>query len=187
MKAAGAKVPLSAAWLGGLGALPFIVLAGALPFLAGGPRRLAAGALVGYGATILSFLGGIHWGLAIAPAPQGDTRRKRLSARLILSVLPSLAAWAALLVADTTGLLVLALAVAAMLWVDIRATRAGEAPPWYPTLRVPLTCIVVAALLLGAVLSRRAIVRNHSIDDGLSSAKSAELSENIQRSAAHHG
>jgi hypothetical protein len=66
--------------------------------------------------------------------------------------MPSLAAWAALLVADTSGLFILALAVAAMLWVDLRATRAGEAPPWYPNLRIPLTCIVVAALLLGGVL-----------------------------------
>jgi hypothetical protein len=146
------KVPVSAAWLGGLGALPFIGLASAMPFLTGGLRSLAADALVAYGATILSFLGGIHWGLAIAP--QGGAGRAKLPPRLIVSVLPSLAAWAALLVADTIGLFILALAVAAMLWVDIRATRAGEAPPWYSTLRIPLTCIVVAALLLGAVLER---------------------------------
>jgi hypothetical protein len=150
MEAANTKVPLSAAWLGGLGALPFIGLASAMPFLTGGPRTLVADALVAYGATILSFLGGIHWGLAIAP--HNGAVRAKLSARLILSVIPSLAAWAALLVADTTGLFILALAVAAMLWVDIRATRAGEAPPWYPNLRIPLTCIVVAALLFGAVL-----------------------------------
>jgi len=155
MEAASTKVPLSAAWLGGLGALPFIGLAGAMPFLTGGPRNLAADALVAYGATILSFLGGIHWGLAIAP--QSGAGRPRLTARLIVSVIPSLAAWAALLVADTSGLFILALAVAAMLWVDLRATRAGEAPPWYPNLRIPLTCIVVAALLLGGVLERTRI------------------------------
>jgi hypothetical protein len=150
MATADTKVPVSAAWLGGLGALPFIGLAGAMPLLTGGPRSLAADALVAYGATILSFLGGIHWGLAIAP--QSGASRARLPARLILSVIPSLAAWVALLVADTAGLFILALAVAAMLWVDLRATRSGEAPAWYPNLRIPLTCIVVAALLLGGVL-----------------------------------
>jgi len=150
MEAADKKVPVSAAWLGGLGALPFIGLASAMPFLTGAPRSLVADALVAYGATILSFLGGIHWGLAIVS--QGGVGRARLPARLIFSVVPSLVAWAALLVADTTGLFILALAVAAMLWVDLRATRVGEAPPWYPNLRIPLTCIVVAALLLGAVL-----------------------------------
>lgn len=150
MEAADTKVPVSAAWLGGLGALPFIGLVCAMPFLVGAPRSLAADALVAYGAVILSFLGGIHWGLAIAQG--GGAAQAKLPARLILSIVPSLAAWAALLVADTTGLFVLALAVAVMLWVDLRATRAGDAPPWYPTLRIPLTCIVVAALLLGAVL-----------------------------------
>ncbi len=97
MAAAETKVPLSAAWLGGLGALPFISLAGAMPFLAGGPRSLAADALVAYGATILSFLGGIHWGLAIGTqtiGTQGGAGRPKLPARLILSVIPSLAAWA---------------------------------------------------------------------------------------------
>ncbi len=185
MTVAAAKVPLSAAWLGGLGALPFIGLAGAMPFLVGAPRNLAAEALIAYGATILSFLGGIHWGLAIAP--QGDARRARLPVRLILSVVPSLAAWAALLVENTTGLFVLAAAIAAMLWVDLRATRAGEAPPWYPTLRIPLTCIVVAALLLGAMFSNRAADRRHSIDDGVSSAKSAAVLESSPRSASHRG
>jgi hypothetical protein len=157
MEAADKKVPVSAAWLGGLGALPFIALATAMPFLTGALRSLATDALVAYGATILSFLGGIHWGLAIAP--QGGADRARLPARLILSVIPSLAAWAALLVADTTGLFILALAVAAMLAVDLRATRAGEAPPWYPNLRIPLTCIVVAALLFGAVLEHARVQR----------------------------
>jgi hypothetical protein len=178
MPAAAAKVPLSAAWLGGLGALPFIGLAGALPFLVGAPKRFAVEALVAYGETILSFLGGIHWGLAIAP--QGDAKRATLPVRLTFSIIPSLAAWAALLVPDTSGLFVLAAAIAAMLWVDLRATRAAEAPAWYPTLRLPLTCIVVAALLLGAMFSNRAADRHHSID-GVRSAKSAF----VGRSAAH--
>jgi len=150
MEGADTKVPASAAWLGGLGALPFIGLTGAMPFLAGGPRSLAADALVAYGATILSFLGGIHWGLAVGR--QSGVGRTQLRARLIVSVIPSLAAWAALLVVGTIGLFILAAAIAAMLWVDIRATRAGEAPPWYPKLRIPLTCIVVAALLLGGIV-----------------------------------
>ncbi len=185
MQAAAAKVPLSAAWLGGLGALPFIGLAGALPFLVGAPRSFAAHALAAYGATILSFLGGIHWGLAVGP--QGGAAQAKLPARLVLSVVPSLAGWAALLVADKGGLFILAAAIAAMLWVDLRATRAAEAPPWYPTLRIPLTCIVVAALLLGAISSKGVIERRHSNDDGVSSAKSAAVLESIPRTAVHRG
>ncbi len=142
------NVPPSAAWLGGLGALPFIGLAGATPYLDSAPRMFVVHALVAYGATILSFLGGIHWGLAIASQSKADHPEFRT--RLILSVIPSLAAWVALLFPEDTGLLILAAAVAAMLWVDIRAAREGRAPQWYPKLRIPLTCVVVAALLFGA-------------------------------------
>jgi hypothetical protein len=53
------KVPSSATWLGGLGVVPFLGLAAALPFLAGEPKSIIAYALVAYGATILSFLGGL--------------------------------------------------------------------------------------------------------------------------------
>ncbi|MBC7583962.1 DUF3429 domain-containing protein [Tardiphaga sp. vice352] len=143
-------VPSSAAWLGGLGAVPFIALAGAMPLLDGATRPGVAYALLAYGATILSFLGGIHWGLAISPAGSPDTTRR--AARMILSVTPSLVAWVALLVAGNTGLLLLAIAVAAMLAIDLRATRLGDAPPWYPKLRIPLSCVVVASLLVGALL-----------------------------------
>jgi len=173
MAAADTKVPKSAAWLGGLGALPFIGLAGVSPFLTSGLKSFALHGLVAYGATILSFLGGIHWGLAIGS--QSPNSRSKLPARLILSIIPSLAAWLALLVADTTGLLLLAVAVAAVLGVDLKATRAAEAPPWYPNLRIPLTCIVVAALILGAIVSQRDIDRRHPTFNGLSSAKSAAL------------
>jgi hypothetical protein len=143
-------VPSSAAWLGGLGAIPFVTLAGAIPLLGGVPRLFVVHALLAYGATILSFLGGVHWGLAIRGHSGPDTNK--LWARLILSVIPSLAGWAALLVTGSAGLLILAIAIAGMLLVDLRATRLGDAPPWYAKLRVPLSVVVVAALLVGALL-----------------------------------
>ena len=141
-------VPSSAAWLGGLGAIPFIALAGAMPFLDGATRPLVARALLTYGACILSFLGGIHWGLTIAPLR--ETNPSNLAARLTFSVTPSLVAWAALLIAGQAGLLLLAFAVVAMLFADLRATRLGEAPFWYPRLRIPLSIVVVATLTFGA-------------------------------------
>ena len=144
------RVPPSAKWLGGLGAAPFIGLAGAIPLLAGEERSLAAHALVAYGATIVSFLGGVHWGLAIRS--QGRAEGGNLPQRLILSVIPSLVGWVALLVAQKNGLFVLALAFAAMLAVDIWTTRVGQAPPWYPRLRIPLSCVVVAALLFAGIV-----------------------------------
>jgi hypothetical protein len=144
------KVPASARWLGALGLVPFIGLAGAEFLSSGTSRAIAAHALVAYGATILAFLGGVHWGLAIGSPEHLDSRK--LHDRLILSVLPSLIGWAALLFNNTVGLLILAAGIAAMLLVDIRATQAGHAPLWYPKLRIPLTCIVVSTLLLATLV-----------------------------------
>jgi len=145
-----ALIPQSAAWLGALGLVPFAALAGLLPLVGADLKPALAHALLGYGAVILSFLGGVHWGLAIGSNPPAADAAIRT--RLILSVVPSLIAWAALLL-PAGGLFVLAAAIALMLVVDIRATRAGEAPPWYPRLRIPLSCAVAASLLAGALLA----------------------------------
>lgn len=118
-----------------------------MPLLDGASRQLVAHALLAYGATILSFLGGIHWGLAISPS--AGTNPSRFAARLFLSITPPSAAWVALLIAGTPGLLLLAVAITAVLFADLRATRLNEAPLWYPRLRIPLSCVVIASLLLG--------------------------------------
>ena len=140
------SVPAAAAWLGAAGALPFI--AGAILALVADPETGAWGviALRGYGVAILSFMGGIHWGLAIgdagAAAGGGATWQ-----RLGLSVLPALVGWLALLLPQTAGLLLLAVAFAALLVGDLLAVRAAFAPSWYPRLRWPLSVVVVLCLL----------------------------------------
>lgn len=139
-------VPRSAIWLGAFGFLPFGASALAAAFLDEQYGRWATAALMTYGAVILSFLGGIHWGVAIARDPGAGA----LPRRLVVSVAPSLIAWAGLLLPLKVGLLLLAAGFAAILYVDIRATRAGEMPPWYPRLRLPLSFAVLAALFLGS-------------------------------------
>jgi len=140
------SVPSATAWLGGLGIIPFACLSLATPFVSDVLRMQLSFALLAYGAIILSFLGGIHWGLAIGAFPQNHNT---LSRRIVLSILPSLVAWAALLTPSSIGFLFLSAAFVAMLLVDIRASRMHEAPAWYPKLRWPLSCGAVAALLLG--------------------------------------
>jgi hypothetical protein len=146
----GIGMPTAAKWLGGLGLLPFICLSVAGTFLDGALRERAVFALAAYGATILSFLGGIHWGLSIGGTGSANNDCAMLR-RLAVSVTPPLAAWVALLLSISASLLVLAAAIAVMLWVDIRAARAGDAPDWYPRLRWPLSCVAVAALLLAGL------------------------------------
>ncbi len=144
-------VPIACRWLGGLGALPFVALAGGSLWLDGVPQAYVLFGLTAYGAVILSFLGGIQWGLAIADygAAEGDGASYR---RLTVSVVPSLIAWWALLLTGPTALLVLAISFALMLALDWTATRSGEAPAWYPRLRLPLTACVVACLILGTAV-----------------------------------
>ncbi len=140
------RIPSAALWLGPLGLVPF--LAGALaPWLLPAEGLPEADfALVGYGAVILSFLGGVHWGLA---APEGRPRQ------LGFSVLPSLVGWLALLVANLyavgPALWLLAAAFATLLPGDLLAAGRGLAPGWYPRLRLPLTLVVVACLIVGVL------------------------------------
>jgi hypothetical protein len=142
------RVPVAAAWLGGLGVVPFVVLTFAASLDAPFAPQIAT-VLVAYGACILAFLGGIHWGLAIAAPP--PVHESLLWQRLAIGVSPSLAAWAALLLPAAASLFPLAAAFATMLWLDVGMTRRGEAPAWFARLRVPLSLVVISCLLIAGL------------------------------------
>jgi hypothetical protein len=142
-------IPSCAAWLGGLGALPFGLCALLAMRSDGALNAVGLKALLGYGAVILSFLGGIHWGLAISPGSPGKTPS---CARLSVSVLPALIAWPALLLPLAIGFVLLAGAFIAMFFFDVHTSRTGLAPSWYPRLRLPLSCAAATSLIIGAYL-----------------------------------
>ncbi|MGD1878131.1 MAG: DUF3429 domain-containing protein [Kiloniellaceae bacterium] len=134
-------------------------LAGLLPFLACAAAAWAAGdrayviivnLQMAYGAVILSFLGAVHWGLALAQNDAGNWRR------LGLSVLPALAGWLALMIPNALGLLLLAVGFVGVFFADRRSVAAGRAPAWYKALRKPLTLVVVLCLAAsyGALAAR---------------------------------
>ncbi|CAI7754539.1 unnamed protein product [Closterium sp. NIES-53] len=103
-----ASVPLVPLVLGLAGAIPFVALAPPICSLVPLPELLAsqpAAAQAAYGAAILAFLGGPHWGLAMAryAATTSEASLGNFSvsaARYMWSVAPSLAAWVALLLPD---------------------------------------------------------------------------------------
>jgi hypothetical protein len=139
--------PRPAALLGASGLLPAIA---ALLALLWGPvewRSVATHALAAYGAIILSFLGGAWWGIGSNAAPGA---RPPLPAVLAVSVLPSLAGWAALLVQPVAGLTMLGLLFLAVLPGDAWLTRSRLAPAWWPRLRVPLSLGMAALSLVAA-------------------------------------
>lgn len=134
--------PPLAYWLGYAGLIPFVVGALGLWLLPAGLHGLTDMALRTYGALILSFLGAVHWGLAMRSA--GHPANLQLE----LGVLPSLVAWLALMLPAPWSYPALMLTFVVVLGFDLQATRQGLTPAWYPSLRVPLTA--VAVLLLGA-------------------------------------
>jgi hypothetical protein len=136
--------------LGWLGVLPFAGLAIAAVFDVTPGRGFALGALVIYAAAILSFLGGVTWGLTLAPgarsAPRPDTA-------LVVGVTMSLIGFFAALAPVGSALLVRAPAFVVMLVYDLRLTRGGFAPDWFAPMRVRLTTAAVLSLLAGAYIA----------------------------------
>lgn len=136
-----------------------LALAGFLPFLAltlwlagitgDHPWRDATVSMLkGYGAVILSFLGGIRWGLATARDDQSARRD------LVLSTVPSLAGWAALALPDVYAFALLAMAFAAQGAWDQFAVHSGQAPDWFGRLRMRLSLLVVPVMVAALWLTR---------------------------------
>ena len=141
-------IPPAPLLLGLAGLIPFWALAiGLLAHGAFGmaPVRLDA-ALATYGAIIVSFLGGIRWGLAV---PAGDP-----GANYAVSVVPSLAAWAILAAPEPWRLAGLGLVALALGPIDLGLVRSGMAPAWFGRLRIILSVGAGIALWLGAFALR---------------------------------
>ena len=131
-----------AARLGYAGLLPFVILAAATWMAPPAYRAQAGHALLAYGATIASFLGAIHWGLAMREpgTPQLGP--------FVWGVFPSLVAWVALLLPLSQGLATLALLLGVCLAVDWRSYPAYGLMKWLP-MRRHLTLVAGVCLLAG--------------------------------------
>ena len=125
------------------GLLPFALLAAAVWLLPANAALTAALALAAYGAAIVSFLGGIHWGLGFQ---MGDAAPRL---HFFWGVTTPLLAWAALLLPAWVGLILLAAALLACLAVDRSSYPATGLARWLP-LRFRLTVVAVLACLTGA-------------------------------------
>jgi hypothetical protein len=117
-----------------LGIIPFIASAGAMVVWRDDIALMITAAtwLMVYGAVILSFLGGVRWGVEIAK------RERPRFAELVPSVLGALAGWTLVLVT----VVAMAAALALHYFYDLVSP---EVPRWYRQMRVWPT--------LGAVLS----------------------------------
>ena len=129
--------------LGYAGLVPFVLLVALMWLVDAELLPFVAMALISYAATIVSFLGGVHWGVGFM---KGDAASRF---HFIWGVTPSLFAWIALMMPAYAGLPLLALVVVACYVVDRKTYPGAGLTGWLP-LRFRLTAVATASCLLGA-------------------------------------
>lgn len=135
------SAPAPALCLGLAGLIPF-VSAPLYIYNSGFFLPDVATAQLAYGASILSFLGGVRWGILV-----GDGKRDW--AGYTWSVSPSLLAWVSLLVPDlTAGFL---LTTSGLLAAAVLDLQHSSYPAWLKGLRVVLTLFAVLSLVSSTV------------------------------------
>lgn len=136
-----------------------ISVLGVIPFIGAGLEatsmnpvigQLAGHILVAYGAVILSFLGAVHWGFALALEEDDRTVAER--ERLVLGVLPALVGWLAVCIslAALRPAFALVVEIAGFLGVAVvewRAHQRGLVPGGYIGMRLVVTAVVVVILI----------------------------------------
>lgn len=144
------EIPRAALALGWAGVVPFAAGALALWFTAAAGSWVVV-PLLAYGATILSFLGGVRWALAFRVRPEDAQARQ-----LAISALPSLVAWLAVAMyhRPLIALGLLAVAHGVQGHADVTGIQSIGAPAWYARLRLHLSIAAVIALIVasGALL-----------------------------------
>ena len=135
-------MPFSLAVFGGLGVIPFAV--GAV--LANIPDAAQTGhwLIIGYGAVILSFLGGIQWGVGLKATP-------RAWLPYYVAIFISLTGWAAMLLPPLWGITLLASGFVCAYIYDAISVGVFDLPGWFLGLRSLLTVSVLSCLALAAL------------------------------------
>ena len=129
-------------------------LSGLIPFLYPPLSMMSQGAFdsslmfahLTYGATILSFIGGLRWGYCLSASSKTPPNWLYLG----YSVTPQLTGWAALLMPTTPGVLTLIIALTLSAVADI--SMPGY-PSWFISMRVILTTGAVLSLILSLCCS----------------------------------
>ena len=144
-------LPRTVAWLGYGGLIPFLVLMPA-SLLDHHHGAVWSDALYTYGAIILSFVGALHWGLAMSLP---DLEERQRSALFAWSVVPALIAWPSLMLIPTAACLLLIIGFVLHLVQDRRLVHIADLPDWYLPLRLRLTTVACLALGVGFWLGHR--------------------------------
>lgn len=142
-------LPRTVAWLGYGGLIPFLALTPA-SLLDQHHGALWSDALYAYGAIILSFIGALHWGLAMS---QPELSERQRPAWFAWSVIPALIAWPAILFSPPLAAPLLVFGFIAHYLQDRRLARQARLPDWYLPLRLRLSSVAVVCLVAGIFAS----------------------------------
>ena len=129
-----------------IGAMPFVGLSVAASMQWFDDTGFVIHTLLSYAAVILSFLGGVHWGIAVSHYAHD----KRIANRLIAeSVIPSLIGWAALFHTELhVQLLVLTVMFTCVWAIDSLLVARKIIPLWFFEIRCIITPVVVVSLYI---------------------------------------
>jgi hypothetical protein len=136
------KIPRPALSLGLAGLVPFWGLAISIIVLDTPMKDFAVQLKITYGAVILSFLGGMHWGLAAV------NKRHENWLSLGWGITPALIAWGALFLQPSLGLILLIIGFLAAAIIDFRIFVSNNSNAWFGMLRTVLSIGTITALLL---------------------------------------
>ena len=139
------KLPLL---LGVSGIIPFALLSIALWIVPSGQAVVMSKWLVSYGAVILTFVGALHWGVAMVHPEVPDRDRGLL---MVWSVVPALVAWVALGLEPLAALGVLAVTFIIQYEADRRLDKRFPVTQWFLRLRGQLTAAVVVCIALAGL------------------------------------
>jgi len=117
-------VPTLVTQLGYAGLIPFVTLALAVWFLPPDYFQQLHQALLSYAAIILSFMGAIHWGLAMA------SKESVGRLQLAISVIPALIAWFASLTSPLWNYSILLITFVCLCLFDNYMVKNLRAPGW---------------------------------------------------------
>jgi uncharacterized membrane protein len=104
--------------------------------------------LLSYAAIILSFIGALHWAYAMTLSQLTPAQRRNT---FVWSVIPALVAWVALSLNPFYALLLMAVFFVLAFVRDYGLAKLVELPRWYMPLRLHLTIVLTACLLISAI------------------------------------
>lgn len=130
----------------------YLTYAGTVPFLFTGIGQFFADELFGlnlqhlamtYGAVIVSFIAGIHWGVYLFKETPMNL--------FIHSNVVALLSWSALLVPPFAGYFILISSFVYLILIDLKLRKLEIIESWFIQIRVQATSLAILTLLLGVI------------------------------------